>query len=481
MIDLKSFLKQSSIYTLSTFLSRAITLLLVPFYVRVLSPKDYGIVDILTVSVTLINLTIAFEIHQSVARFYNDWNDDQKPIYVSTAFWFTVFIYTFFITSLFPFRSQLASFFIEDNTRVKEVYATFFMAWTSGLYYFTQSQLRWQLKASKHAMTSIAFTLITSLFTILFVLFLKWTVFGVIMGLAMGNLFATILAICFTTKTYIFKFHLDKALEMLRFSMPLVLSSVSIFFSLFIDRLLIKQLLDLTQLGLFSIGLKFASVVGLFLAGINNALTPLIYSHHKDEGTPKQIEKIFRLFILFSSVSFLAITLSRHEILVLFTTKAYYNAASVIPILVLTTLMSSIYNFTPGLFIANKTYIVSYINLFIAAVNVILNILLIPVWGIVGASLGTLMGYCISFIIYVYFNQKYYPINFFWLKYCGALILVLIGVALTEMISFPSIKINVGYKICVWVVSSYAISNILYGANEVKIILYRIIRYFKTQ
>ena len=171
MIDLKSFLKQSSIYTISTFLSRAITLLLVPFYVRVLSPKDYGIVDILTVSVTLINLTIALEIHQSVARFYNDWNDDQKPIYVSTAFWFTVFIYTVFITSLFPFRSQLASFFIDDSTRVKEVYAIFFMAWTSGLYYFTQSQLRWQLKASKHALTSIVFTLITSLFTILFVLF----------------------------------------------------------------------------------------------------------------------------------------------------------------------------------------------------------------------------------------------------------------------------------------------------------------------
>ena len=289
-MNILSFIKQSSIYSLSTFLSRAITLLLVPFYVRVLSPQDYGIVDILTASVTLINLTIALEIHQAVARFYNDWSEKEKPIYVSTAFWFTLIVYSVFIMLMFPFKSQLGEYFMEDNTRLKEIYATFFMTWTSGVYYFTQSQLRWQLKATKHAITSIVFTLVTTLFTMLFVLFMHLGVYGVLMGLSIGNLFASILAILFARDTYKLKFHINKLREMLRFSTPLVLSSISIFFSLFIDRILIKELLDLTQLGLFSIALKFASVVGLFLSGINNALTPLIYSHYKETNTPKQIE-----------------------------------------------------------------------------------------------------------------------------------------------------------------------------------------------
>jgi O-antigen/teichoic acid export membrane protein len=467
MLDLKSFVKQSSIYTLSTFLSRAITLLLVPLYVRVLSPEDYGIVDILTITCTLINLTIALEIHQAIARFYNDWTESERPFYVSTAFWFNIIVYTGFVALMYPFRETMAGFFIENKTRTGEIDAALLMAWTSGIYYFTQSQLRWQMKASLHAITSVSFTIVTTLTTVLLVLVLDFKVLGVLYGLVAGNLFASALAIYFARDSYRFSFSVTRLFEMVRFSSPLVFSSISVFFSLYVDRILIKQMLNLTELGLFSIGQKFASVVGLFLSGVNNAITPLIYTHYKKEDTPKQIEKIFRLFLLGALVLFLGAGLFSKEVLIIFTNEQYYGAAPIIPVLILTTLLSSVYNFTPGLFIQNKTKIISLINIGVAIVNFILNWFLIPVWGIMGACISTLIGYTFSFMVYVYFNQKYYPINFYWGKYALSIITVLFVLVVVYLLGLPLTVGSVSLKVVLMILITFVIIFALFEKSDI--------------
>ena len=415
MLDIRSFLKQSSIYTLSTFLSRAITLLLIPFYTRVLSPQDYGAVDILTVACTLINLTIALEIHQAIARFYNEWKPEDRKTYISTAFIFTILIYGIFSVSMYPLRNILAGYFLDDRTKEDIIKATILMVWTSGLYYFTQSQLRWQLKAKEHAVTSIIFTIATSLVTIFLVLYYDLGVLGVIYGLVAGNAIGLLLAFYFARESYGLIFEYSRMVEMLRFSSPLVLSSVSVFVAMFIDRIMIKDMLTLTDLGLFSIGYKFASVVGLLMVGVNNAITPLIYTHHKDPSTPGQLEKIFKMFSVAALITFVGLSIMASEIITFFTTDAYSGAETVIPFLVVSTLLASLYNFTPGLFIAQKTKVIASINLVTAVINVALNFLLIPVWGIRGACIATLLGYVVGFAIYYFYNQKYYPI-----KYNGA-------------------------------------------------------------
>ena len=68
---LKLFFKDSIIYTIPAILSKGISFLLVPLYTRVLSPGDYGSLELFLIFASIINLTIAFEVTQGVARFFS--------------------------------------------------------------------------------------------------------------------------------------------------------------------------------------------------------------------------------------------------------------------------------------------------------------------------------------------------------------------------------------------------------------------------
>lgn len=69
---IKSFIKNSAIYTIATVLTRGIAIFLVPIYTIYLTPTEYGIIDYFMILASIINLTIALEISQAVARYYQD-------------------------------------------------------------------------------------------------------------------------------------------------------------------------------------------------------------------------------------------------------------------------------------------------------------------------------------------------------------------------------------------------------------------------
>jgi O-antigen/teichoic acid export membrane protein len=64
--------------------------------------------------------------------------------------------------------------------------------------------------------------------------------------------------------------------------------------------------------------------------------------------------------------------------------------------------------------IAKKTKIIASINITAALVNVVLNIILIPLFGITGSALATMAGFCIMFSAYMIASQRYYPVPHRW-------------------------------------------------------------------
>ena len=69
---LKTLLRDAAVYGVSTVMTRAVALLLVPVYTRVLVPAEYGAIDILGIFANFVTLTVALEVTQAVARFLPD-------------------------------------------------------------------------------------------------------------------------------------------------------------------------------------------------------------------------------------------------------------------------------------------------------------------------------------------------------------------------------------------------------------------------
>jgi O-antigen/teichoic acid export membrane protein len=152
----------------------------------------------------------------------------------------------------------------------------------------------------------------------------------------------------------------------------------------------------------------------LVMVGFQSALTPLVFTHYREERTPRDLADIFRLFTAFAAMFFLGLALFAPEILRLLTTPAFYGAAPVVAYLVPAILLSNMYIFAPGIGIAQKTHIILWISLGGAAVHLGLNALFIPWLGLPGAALATLAGYACIFAAYMTASQRLYRVPHAW-------------------------------------------------------------------
>lgn len=146
------------------------------------------------------------------------------------------------------------------------------------------------------------------------------------------------------------------------------------------------------------------------MIGFQGALTPLVFHHHANTAMPGELARIFRFFLALALPSMLCLGVFSRELVWLFATPEYYAAWSIIPFLSFGLLFSNLYIFTPGLFIRNRTPTVAAINILAAISNLALNLTLIPILGIVGASLATFLSAFAEFAPYFAFSQRLYPV-----------------------------------------------------------------------
>jgi O-antigen/teichoic acid export membrane protein len=129
-----------------------------------------------------------------------------------------------------------------------------------------------------------------------------------------------------------------------------------------------------------------------------------------------------------------------NEILYLMTTPDYYPAAAIIIFLTPAILLSNMYIFAPGIGIAKKTHLILYVNIVGATLNIILNWMLIPKFGISGAAIATLLSYASIFFVYMRLSQKLYFVPHKWRPIFFALIV-------TSLLAYWVPKLNMPFSL----------------------------------
>lgn len=421
---LRQFFKDSAVYGAASVLVRSASLLLVPFYTRVLVPDDYGVIDLLTIATSLIAVTVALEIAQAVARFFPEATDNRQRVgYASTSLWFSVAAYSLLLIGSVVLADPLSAWLLGTEDRAAVFRVAMAATWLTGIFYLVQSQLRYSLRPRRYVVSSVVFSMTSLATSVLFVLVLGQGVIGVFYGQAVGGIVGLAVALRASGDVYRLEFDRVKLAQMLRFSIPLIPSSIGVMVALYVDRIAINELMTIRDVGLFGVGYRLSSLTGLLMVGFVSALTPLIYAHHADADTPLELARIFRSFVALALVTCLALALFAQDILTVMTTPAYVPGAVVVPLLAPALLLSSMYIFAPGLAILKRTATISVINVGAAALNTVLNFMLIPTMGIVGAATATFLGSVTVFSANMVASQRLYPVPHDWRR-LGSAVLV---------------------------------------------------------
>lgn len=439
---LRLFLKDSLIYLAPNLISRSLSLLLLPIYTRLISTADYGALDLIGVLGSLICLTVAMEIHQGVARFIPENSDPiVRAKQISTGLWFCVLVYGLTTLAGLSLSSKLVGPLIGDDIYTRELQIGLIWIGVYGCFLYSHGLFRWLLKAKTYSLIAVLHVAATAGISVYLAAVANMGLYGILWGKLAGAIIGLVASLIGLREYLRLSVHFDLLKKFLKFSAPLVPSSASVFVVQYFDRIMISHLVNLDELGVYSVGARLATAVTIVSYGVRSALTPLIYKHHEEQDTPQNIAKIFNLYILLSILVFSIMGLFAKEIILLTTSGgAYFNADNVILILVPGVIVASLYLFTPGLALAKKTTMILYANFAGATANIILNAALIPVFGIEGAALATSLSFLSVFLLQYMWSQREYRIRFSW-SY------VLVGF----LVAFAGVVPSVIWELSLWI------------------------------
>lgn len=474
---LKRFFKDSLIYGSANFFAKGIVFFLVPIYTHAFLPRDFGVLDFLTAAGAIVSVVLPLGISNGIARYLPEAKTSAESAeFASSALWFTLTTYAAFAIFV-VFFSDWMTILLLDSLEFKTLFLFAVTAIVcNGVLYFLQNLLRWQLLSRQFAISSFISTVLTAVTVVFCILVLKTGVIGVFYGQIVGALLGVLVTWSFTRRALRLTFDSQKLKKMILFGLPVVPAMVGEFFSMYIDRLAIKNFLSMSDVGIYGVGFRFASIVNLLMTGFASALTPLVYAHYKSETTPKELAQIFSYFLALAIPLIIAISLFSREILWIFTTPGYYSAWSVIPVLSTAYLLLAMYNFAPGLHIMMRTKTIALIHLLTAILNTVLNFILVQAMGIMGAALSALLSASFCFASYMFISQRLYPIPHNWKRIIsGASMGVVTALTAYFLLAAESLTmIFFILKLFLLIITSMLSIYLIIGNDEAKVIIRRL-------
>ncbi len=413
----KDLISQFSIYAAGGILEKAIVFFLIPLYTALLMPEDFGIVGVMTVVIGIATKFVSGPVSNALTRFYYAPGYKEK----NGELIFNLFLWAAFKAGilsiiLFFMSDHLAASFFENPgySMIIKWYAV--SLFVEPLELLARGVIRLQERAKYFVVSS--FVSIFVRFSVILLLLVKFDM-GVV-SLVIGNMsgylasFLMMAPICF--KSSRIKISPKTLKEPFQYSYPQLGFSFSNLLLQSGDRLVLKIFMPLAAVGIYSFGYNFANIINVALViPLKYAINPMIL---KEEANPEVIRsflaKMTTYYYAICLFIVLGFSLFSYEALSLLSSNPeYLESLVIVPIIAFSYALHGLGElFNWGLVLEKKSYHISAIIFLATTVNVILNFIMIPLWGLVGAALATLFAYFLWNSLKAYFSWKFYKLTF---------------------------------------------------------------------
>ena len=477
-MDIK-FFKNSSIFSITALVTSGLGFITLPIYTRYLSPSDYGILTLFLLFGTVVSNLISIGLMSSSYRYYFEYKNNLQlfKIFNSTNIFFNSL--TFIIIGVLIFY---LSTWISINLFDSKISPLLLqLSYISGcLNYFIQFFLHLlsaQLKTAQFAILSISKVVIDISFSFYFIFSHSLTYMARINGILISQLIIIIISIFFLKELLGLRFSLKYLKESLLFAYPNVPSSlIGLTYQSF-DKVMITNYKNLDSLGHYNIGEKFAGVLKVSADSINRVFNPY-FQDKAHEGSLKSkhdiVKRFYSLSGLFLLGAFTIICFSE-ELIKIFTTEEYYPSMYIAPIFVFYYLFGSILSMISinQIMFGKKLIYQLPVSIISLITNILLNIILIPKYGAIGAVIATANAALISDSLLLLFGQRAFKLPLNYKVLVGMFVLIMLLTLPVYILML--VNINIFIKILTKFILIFFLTYILlklsiFGRNIEKII-----------
>lgn len=413
----KQLAGQSSLYTIGEVLRGSLSFLLLPIYTRVLAPADYAILGVMNPIFAVLSAMMALGMPAALLRIFFDYQGDSAKLrrYVGTVAVFGVgcgFFGSLFLTILGP---PLFGRLLPNTPFNPYVVITI---WNAG--FTVVSVLALQLfRARQQAAYFVTFSLVdfalTTALILLLMIGLRQGVLGSLWGQLLSAMIMAVPALLVMARAGTLGISWSLLRPSLRFGLPLLPFLLGTWALNVSDRIILDGLASRDALGLYTLGYQFGMLLYIIAIALNNAWQPFYYQNAAEAENGPAIGAFITYQAALIVWLSLAVALLAPEVIQIVAAPAYWSAAAIVPWIVAGYIARFLHGFSAtGLLYSKRPGLLAGLTIAAAALNIGLNLLLVPRFGILAAAVNTLVGFFALFVVVYVVGQRVSPIPYEW-------------------------------------------------------------------
>lgn len=428
--------KNAAIFAVGTFGSKAISFFLLPVFTRVLTQADYGKIDIVTTSLSLLIPIITFNVSEAVFRFTLDNETiEQKKVVLTSAIvietiGFVFFLFFIPILNCFNISGSLLSVFM-------------ILLFTDIIWGISKIFIRAEQKLKLFVASDIIYTTTFATVGIVLVAIAKIGVIGYLISNVIAATVSTVVIFIFgSVGRYIDVLSVNKLeiVKLLKYGLPLILNGLGWWIISASDRYLLTYFLGFDSAGIYAVAHKFPLLLTVFSGIFYRAWQISSIEQYHEETTARDqfYSNTFRFnySLMFLLLAIIAIFVK--PFISFLVGNEFSDSWKFVPLLLIGAVFQSFSSiFGVGYLASKKTRGAMTTTLWGSAANIVVNVTLIPSIGVQAASLSTAIAFILMWILRVFQTRRYFFIKINWINFIASAIISCFSIILILFMERP--------------------------------------------
>jgi len=472
--SIRQLVKQSSVYYIGTMIISLSSFISLPILTRIMSKSEYGMLSLAILTIFLVLVPAKFGLQNSAVFYYDEFKLNKREggtlTYYSTLFWGSLFIALSVAVIFFIAGSELVKY-LPNKSFVNFIGIIAALVVTEAMIIRIKNFLRIEQRSLLFVWIGVIRSYGRIITGLLYFYFFSRTVQGFLIGTLLTNVVLLISSPIFMEwykKINIHAFSSKFLKECIYYGYPFIGIETASLLIKYSDRYLIDYFLGTSEVGVYSVSgnLCMSISTGIF-SSIWLALTPMYMKIYRTEGEDKTAEfvadSINILFLISIPIVFGLSAISRELIQVL-ASKKFIEAASVIPYLVAgAAIWGVVPLYATGFYIKKKIKLYNRIVAFSMCLNIVMNIYMIPRWGIQGAAIATLITYIVALVLTLKVSFNFLKID---TDFIALLHYLIAGIVMYIVLSEMDLAVNIFNLILKIIVGALLYLFIVWSINK---------------
>ncbi len=408
-------IKKISHYGIATFYNALIGIFSIFILTKFYSLEDFGKIALFILIGNVLGNLLTLGLGKATQRFYFESLKDKNDLA------FMVLNFTNITTIFLIFILSFPIFYILNNNfnsffKINETFDFLILAFIYGFfntfYFYFLNLIISQKKSKKYLLFAISYATLNFIFTIILIFIYSDDYLSRIYSLLFVNILFSILILFSNLKYLVLNYSKQLVIKSFKFCLPGYPSTlVGVFHSNF-DKSFLASIKSLNSLGLLDISNRIGLISKMFIDFVIQAWIPEFMTN-ANENKKNEIVKNYNQIIFFFGIFIISLSYFSQEILWILTTEEFYIAKNYIPLICFGVFINHLFTLiaSPSITFAKKLQKHNIPSIVSLALNVILNILLVPVYDVLGVLISMIISGFVSGILLFLNSQKLYKID----------------------------------------------------------------------